>query len=698
MTTINQLPLVGTVNDADQLVTWATNQGDSRRLPVGTFKSALNSASATLTNKTIRLGDNEVLYIQPATGAVERNVKDKIAEVFSVQDFGAVGDGVTDCGPAFQAAFNAANAAGGVVFIPPGRYRKADTINGQWTMYSNTTLRGVGDASVIFWDDTDAVGRINNDMLACNNATDVAFENFKIEGTALIYTNETNQKQCLTGNNIVGLRIVNVTMEKLRYMATAFTNSKNIYMAGNRLDYIVRDGLRATNSENVVITGNVLRRVADDAVALHALDASTPPSSGMIVSNNTFEACQGIKVLGAKTLTISGNVFRRTIRNPIDVRLPGSSVEGNTPQFAITICDNTITDTFGNLGTNFNIRISQLLARSAGGLGTLPGVNSAPYAYNYLNNLDSGTPVIVGQWGIRIANNTIARTLPTVAAYSDWGYGDLFDRVTVGFISDPAVTSASFQAHGIDFTGPASAVQIAGNHFSGLGTTFAGILLQITGTANVQDFASMTVQNNVFFDCPGSGIRCAATGSGTGAKQVVVQNNTFDLDPYFRASNHNADNTWSSTTGVVGIDVANTIGWLASGNVFKNCAQPGVPGSVTTEAQPNIVYADFVAAGDDAGNKGVRQLPSAAMNIIVPINGDPTSSTFGQIANAINTRSASIPTAGRYVAGHRVWRDTPVVTGGGGSQYVVTGWVRLTTGSGHVLNTDWVELRTLTGT
>lgn len=29
---------------------------------------------------------------------------------------------------------------------------------------------------------------------------------------------------------------------------------------------------------------------------------------------------------------------------------------------------------------------------------------------------------------------------------------------------------------------------------------------------------------------------------------------------------------------------------------------------------------------------------------------------------------------------------------------VVTGWVRLTTGSAHVLNTDWAEMRTLTGT
>jgi hypothetical protein len=110
------------------------------------------------------------------------------------------------------------------------------------------------------------------------------------------------------------------------------------------------------------------------------------------------------------------------------------------------------------------------------------------------------------------------------------------------------------------------------------------------------------------------------------------------------------------------------------------------------------VYSDFVAAGDNANNKGVRNLPAAAYNIIVPINGDPTTSTFGQIANTVQMHSAAIPATGRYVAGHRVVKDLAAVAGTLGSQYVITGWVRATTGSGHVLNTDWYEMRTLTGT
>lgn len=58
----------------------------------------------------------------------------------------------------------------------------------------------------------------------------------------------------------------------------------------------------------------------------------------------------------------------------------------------------------------------------------------------------------------------------------------------------------------------------------------------------------------------------------------------------------------------------------------------------------------------------------------------------------------AMPTTGYYRAGDFVRNITPVVAGGGGSQYIITGWVRLTSGNAHVLNTDWSQSRVLTGT
>lgn len=56
-------------------------------------------------------------------GATARTVNDKLQEVFSVKDFGAVGDGITNDTDAFYAAATAINAAGGgKLVIPPGTY------------------------------------------------------------------------------------------------------------------------------------------------------------------------------------------------------------------------------------------------------------------------------------------------------------------------------------------------------------------------------------------------------------------------------------------------------------------------------------------------------------------------------------------------------------------------------------------------
>ena len=64
---------------------------------------------------------------------------------FQVKDFGAKGDGVTDDTAAFGRAFAAVSAyGGGVVYVPPGRYRV-----GKLFVPSGCVLTGAGTASWI---------------------------------------------------------------------------------------------------------------------------------------------------------------------------------------------------------------------------------------------------------------------------------------------------------------------------------------------------------------------------------------------------------------------------------------------------------------------------------------------------------------------------------------------------------------------
>ncbi len=64
MTTINQLPLITQLATGDQLLFWATNNGDSRRAPLGTVAAFILANPAltgtpTLNGIPVTLGAND---------------------------------------------------------------------------------------------------------------------------------------------------------------------------------------------------------------------------------------------------------------------------------------------------------------------------------------------------------------------------------------------------------------------------------------------------------------------------------------------------------------------------------------------------------------------------------------------------------------------------------------------------------------
>jgi hypothetical protein len=86
------------------------------------------------------LGDALVGLKQPFTGAVPRTVHAKLAESLSVEDFGAVGNGVADDTAAIQNALYAASPNGTVKLSRSGRYRVLANL----TVPVGVTLMGDG--------------------------------------------------------------------------------------------------------------------------------------------------------------------------------------------------------------------------------------------------------------------------------------------------------------------------------------------------------------------------------------------------------------------------------------------------------------------------------------------------------------------------------------------------------------------------
>jgi len=81
-------------------------------------------------------GSNSVGFLQAGTGATARTSQDKMRDLVSVKDFGAVGDGVTDDTAAIQAAINTGKA----LFFPQGTYLVGD-LSGST---NQQTFRGEG--------------------------------------------------------------------------------------------------------------------------------------------------------------------------------------------------------------------------------------------------------------------------------------------------------------------------------------------------------------------------------------------------------------------------------------------------------------------------------------------------------------------------------------------------------------------------
>lgn len=78
----------------------------------------------------------QVTFLAAGSGASQRTVRDKLRDVVSVNDFGAVGDGVADDTAAFNNAVTAAGTRN--VFVPGGSYKITGTVTGSF--YSDATV------------------------------------------------------------------------------------------------------------------------------------------------------------------------------------------------------------------------------------------------------------------------------------------------------------------------------------------------------------------------------------------------------------------------------------------------------------------------------------------------------------------------------------------------------------------------------
>lgn len=120
-----------------------------------------DSKISALTAESLPLPAADILPLVNGSSNVRTTIgtlDTRYAKVFSVKEYGAVGDNSTDDTIAIQAAINAAHAnGGGIVFLPAAQYKITTVL----TLYSSITIQGEGMEISIIHQVTSGVNGMN---------------------------------------------------------------------------------------------------------------------------------------------------------------------------------------------------------------------------------------------------------------------------------------------------------------------------------------------------------------------------------------------------------------------------------------------------------------------------------------------------------------------------------------------------------
>lgn len=607
-----------------------------------------------------------------------------------VTRYGAVGDGVTDDTGAFQDAIDAALGGNGIVRIRAGTYNLPSTTSLD-PGAGGLTFIGDGKEQTILQFSEGTSGAMK---YLFKNITDTAKGGLRFEGICFEGTLPATAQRA--GNPLWLDYYSNVEVENCRFYniggeAMDFHYCGRFYAANNEFENLAADGVRVRDTNDIVVIGNKFKRTGDDPIALHTnsatVDTFRPIRSRMVVSGNTLVNCNGsIKVIGARLINVSNNILDLSHSYGIIFNSGAGGAEGENPAHDILVTNNIIANMV-------SVRSgSPASATAAIGVGVLAGAGGTLTEGVIPGDYDSVSGLIIKPWDwyeadnsnstdgiprhprLVITGNTISRTRKAVAAFSDFGEGSALWQ---GVAYDPAMTDTVIGgSHGIYLGTVPSFVSfdISRNVIENVRDT--GIVLPAPATD--RDYQACSIKGNKIFDVRNKGIHVT---SGAFNVDLIIEGNEINCDPFRQNSNSNIDGSYDADSTPRGIDTDACRGISILRNKFQNCCR-AIYTTVATSivVNENVAVATAPAAtGFNTGNKGIGAIMTGDRWEYIIADSDPTSGTYRAFSQKMLRYSAAMPSSGWYYAG---W----VVESTSGGFH---GWIRLTTGTGHVLNTDW---------
>ncbi len=197
-------------------------------------------------------GTNQNITLTPSGGgaSVITNLQDKGGQVFNVKAYGAKGDGATNDSPAFQAAYNAAVAAGmGTVLIP--QTTSCYLLNTPINMTNTNASQAVDTGITIRGASGGQHGVINSTAPICGNTGGIVFDLTGSQEIVFDNVHVTSQSG-VTNPSLIGLYIArnssgwgaqHITVRDSSFMMVMHTSgttySFGAYLYGSESDFFV---------------------------------------------------------------------------------------------------------------------------------------------------------------------------------------------------------------------------------------------------------------------------------------------------------------------------------------------------------------------------------------------------------------------------------------------------------------------------
>jgi hypothetical protein len=592
----------------------------------------------------------------------------------SITTYGAVSGGSVDCTSAFNLAFAAVNAQGfGNVYIPPGVFLINSALVLPTVPY---TVHGAGmNVSKIYFGNAEL-------FVGSAAVSGVEFAEFTVVGDWLSNQSDGGHHSFIISNADY-VRFYRVGCDYVRTLSIATRNCDVVDVDSCQIRYSARDGISTGTCTHVKITNNLVYHCGDDGIANHAADGYTPVCQSAIITNNMLFDSYGINCLGAVKIIIEDNSLDLCAGHGINTG--HQATEGNVGPVSLSIRGNVITDMInkfyvdGLLNQLTYINIQPPVASNGGVISIIPGNNDTvtgavqtPYGYFYSQGATGA--VQTGGYDVTVENNTLTRTRNVGDLYSSFGFGQMFSRN--GFY-DPTMTD-NILTNGNGIVTGSSGGSTVRNMLIRL-NTIRGIKTHISFSG--PEYKNVRVELNRFIDFP----EARAITLATGNQDIEIVNNYFDGDPFLKSTARSTNGSWTNVSTPSAIFNTSATGIKFIGNTIRNVAKP-ISGTVDWE-ENNLIECQFFATGYSASNFGVGNLP-------IPGTGywysywlsDSSQVSWNILGNVCLKEKTSIPTTGYYVAGMFVAARSVTP---GTSTGTPLGWLRLTTGNGHVLGTDW---------